>query len=403
MVPYPLLPTAGTISPDQIAGREHEIERLIQLLRAQSVVIDEFRRMGKTLLLQKFEYLGNKKDLGNKAIYFTVQNTQQVTEFTDTLLDTLRSEQNHSWLKIGYNKLKKLYNNVKPEEVQFGEITFKLPEFTTRWKDSLTACIEDIADREHKKGELLTLILDEFPMMLWNWIQNNRAQEAIELLDTLRTIRHNLKEKGNIRFVICGSIGLGIVLRHLKEKFKYTGEAFNDAENFSVEAMTEADALFLCECLYLSGFTHTGDKEILFRAICTHTERLPFYINKIFSIISTTYGRNISAANIEKAYNDILTNPQYGDVFDQLHTRLDTYYGESAPMMQGILNELSEKEQAVDEREITAIPEADKQKIKWALERLVKEQYLLRTFTNEKRHYQFKYQLFKKWWKLNKA
>lgn len=403
MKPYPLSPTTGTIPPDKIPGREEELKNLQKLLIAQSVVIEEFRRMGKTLLLQKLEYITLKNNLPNKAIYFTVQNVKNAKEVTDQLLDTLRKEEKHAGLKITWNKCKALYNKLKPEKIDIKDVSFKLPEFKSYWKEALTACLEDIAEYKQEKGKGITLILDELPIMLWNWIQNKNAAEATELLDTLRTIGQTLNSKSNVRFVICGSIGMSVVLDHLRENYSYTGEPFNDSENFSVEAMSETDGLFLCECLYLSGFKGSKDNTENFKKICTLTENLPFYINKIFSIIDISYSSFLSEENIDKAYQDILTNPKHSDVFDQLHTRLTTYYTGKAKLMQQILNFLSDQTNVVVEKKIIETFENDEADIKKALERLTKEEYLKRIFVEDKRHYQFKYQLFKKWWSLNKA
>lgn len=403
MTPYPLSPTTGTIPPDKIPGRDKEIGNLKKLLLAQSVIIEEFRRMGKTLLLQKFEYITLRDNLPVKAIYFTVQNVKNASEITDQLLDTLRKEEKHAGLKIAWNKCKSLYNKIKPEQIDVKDISFKLPDFRLHWKEALTACLEDIAEHKQVKGKGITLILDELPIMLWGWIQNKNAVEAIELLDTLRVIGQTLNKKSNLRFIICGSIGMSVVLDHLRENYQYTGEPFNDAENFSVEAMSENDGMFLCECLYLSGFTADKDREKHFKKICELTECLPFYINKIFSIIDINYGSALTAATIEKAYFDILSDPKYSDVFDQLHTRLTTYYGPKAVLMQKILNFLSDGDDAVSEKVILGNFEDDEQVIKKALERLTREEYLKRTFLNGKRHYNFKYTLFRKWWGMNKA
>jgi len=403
MIPYPLQPTAGSIFPDKIAGRESEIEALLILLESQSIMIEEFRRMGKTLLLQKLEYISKQKGLRNKAFYFNVQGIQDKTEVTDILLCELRQERNFSFLKTSWNRCKKLYSAIKPDEVSVADISFKLPEFRAKWKEALTACLEDIAERNKEKNELITLILDEFPMMLWGWIDSGKAADAMELLDLLRNIRQSLKENGNIRLIICGSIGMKVVLDRLREEFKYTGEPFNDTVTFSVEPMLPNDARFLCECLFLSGFTCEEEKEPLFGRVCHLTERLPFYINKMFSVIHLNYESKLSGDNVDKAYQDILTHPNYTDVFEQLHSRLTTYYGDKARLMQDILNMLSESEEPVNETVVTTGLSYEKEKTRVGLDKLVKEHYLLRTFINEKRHYGFKYQLFRKWWKLNKA
>ncbi|HAO48727.1 MAG TPA: hypothetical protein DCR35_05145, partial [Runella sp.] len=285
MKPYKLSPTAGTIADDKIVGREKEIAKMLLLLDSQSVVIEEMRRMGKTLFIKKLAY--KCKNTNNKALYFFLQGTKDLVELSDLLFSELRKEQSFGKFKIAFNGIKKLYNKLKPEEVDLDVISFKLPEWEVKWKDALSTLLEDIANRNNENDEILTIILDEFPVMLWDWIQGGKAQEAMEFLDVLRKQRQTLEAKGKVRFVVCGSIGLQVVLKHLKQKHNYMGEPFNETETFSLEAMSEEDAVFLCECLYLSDFKADieDDKLEYFKRIVAFTEGLPFHINKIFTVL----------------------------------------------------------------------------------------------------------------------
>lgn len=405
MQPYPLPPTAGTIQPNKIVGREKELDKLRQLLKAQSVTIEEFRRMGKTLLVQKLEYQSQTRSEPNKAIYFMLQGVTDVTELADVLLDTLRKEERLSWLKVAWNAVKRVYNSAKPEEVKIYDVTFKLPEFKTKWKEALTACIEDLAARTRRDDEILTLVFDEFPVMLWNWLENNKAQDAIELLDLFRKLRINQKEQGRIRFVICGSVGIQVVLNRLRQKHHYTGEPFNDTAQFRLESMSDADALFLCQCLYLAGFTHVGDIQTLHKQICQFTERLPFYINKVFQVIQIQHDAVISDETIHLASECLMNDPDQASTFDQLYQRIKIYYEPPRQnLMIAVLNLLAKRDEYVSETDIRQHMNLDSDDVLLdTLETLRKEQYLTRKIENNNRQYQFKYNLLKQWWKLNKA
>jgi hypothetical protein len=159
----------------------------------------------------------------------------------------------------------------------------------------------------------------------------------------------------------------------------------------------------LCECLFLSGFTLSENKENLINRICDLTECLPYYINKLFTIIHLCYGGKLSDENIDSAYSDMLTHPDYSEVFDQLHTRLTTYYQEKAVAMQLVLDIVSQSENWQEENNIIEQLNSHKEDATKSLERLVKERYLEKKILHDKRHYKFKYQLFRKWWRLNKA
>ena len=71
--------------------------------------------------------------------------------------------------------------------------------------------------------------------------------------------------------------------------------------------------------------------------------------------------------------------------------------------MIGVLNYLSLQIDFRLEDDLLQAIGIDKPELLDALETLWKEQYLVRTIKDSARHYQFKYNLIKQWWKLNKA
>jgi hypothetical protein len=401
--PYKISSTTGTIPDDKIPGKEKEIKKLMSLLEAQSVVVEAMRRMGKTLLLRKLAY--KSKDSNNKMMYFFLQGVKDLPELSDLLFSELRKEQSFGKPMV-FEGIRRLYNTLKPEEVKLEVISFKLPEWKTRWKEVFSTLLKDLANRNNEKDEILTLILDEFPVMIWDWIQDGKANEAMEFLDVLRQQRQTLEAKGKIRFIICGSIGLQVVLRHLKMKHNYMGEPFNETEMFPMEAMNDEDAIFLCKCLYLNDFTSENNEilEEYFALIVELTDRLPFYINKLFTVLQQNFESVLSSENIKNAFKELMTLPQHFNTFKHLHDRLTIYYPESeSKTMLLIINYLSKQNESKGESEIIAGIDLEAELIKEALMTLVSEHYLLRTFNEDTRVYSFKYQLIKKWWKINKA
>lgn len=411
MNPYLLTPTAGTIAPDKIVRRTKEIDQLKALLKGQSVVLDDIRRMGKTMLLKKFAYLSVENNEPNKAIYFIFQGTPNVNALTDVLLNELRGKGKHGWLKVQMNRCHELYKKfagtkaeVKYNDVEF---SFALPAFEGKWEDTFRACIEDLAERQTDKEETLTLIFDELPIMLWEWIATGKAREAIAFLDLLRTLHYSLKDSNRIRFIFCGSIGMEVVLTKLKHEFQYTGEPFNYTKTYHLPAMHETDAQFLCECLYLSGFQCEEETQKLtyFQQIAEGCNYLPYFINAVFSVIQIDHESLISSHTISKAIRSLLTDTgSTFDVFKQLDERLTTYYHATANIMRSCLNELAKAKDSLAEEDLKRQLPFEENETHTALETLWRDQLLTRTFDgNENRHYQFKYNLIKQWWKLNKA
>lgn len=402
MKPYKLSPTQGTIPANKIVGREKDIQKLEKMLESQSVVIEEIRRMGKTLFLQKYGF--QTKD-NQHVIYFTLQGVTSVNELIDILITKLRSEQSYKGLKIAWDKIRKVYNSTKTD-IDIGEITFRLPEFKSKWKDVLAACLQDIAHRKKKDKETLVIILDELPIMIWNWIINGNAEQAKEFLDVLRKHRQLLESTGSVRFVVCGSIGMQVVLKRLKDKYSYTGEPFNDAARYSIGAMSDEEACFLCECLFLDDFIIEPEKnkEELLKSVCNYAENLPFYINRLFSIIRNKFDDVITIDNIKKSYHLLLNDPQESKVLKQLEDRITTYYHkDEANCMKAILSFISQRDKKTSQKKILKEIDFKENIVKECLHTLLSENYLIRELDGTKKRFSFKYKIVKKWWNINMA
>lgn len=411
MQPYPLTPTAGTIQPDKIVGRAREINQLKTLLEGQSVVVDDIRRMGKTMLLKKFAYLSVENNEANKAIYFMFQGTPTVSALTDVLLNELRIKERHGWLKVQMNRCHELYQKFAgiKAEVKYQDIAFSfaLPAFDGKWSDTFRACIEDLADRQADKNETLTLIFDELPIMLWDWIKNGKEADAMAFLDLLRSLHYSLKDGNRIRFIFCGSIGMEVVLSKLKQDFQYTGEPFNYTKKYHLPPMDETDASFLCEFLFLSGFHCEVEtqRSTYFRQINEACNNLPYFINAVFATLQISHDSLLSEQKIKAAIRSILTDTgSTFDVFKQLDERLTTYYPNTANVMRSCLNELAKSPTPVAEDALKSQFPFDEAVTQSALETLWRDELLVRTFDeNDNRQFTFKYNLIKQWWKLNKA
>lgn len=196
-----------------------------------------------------------------------------------------------------------------------------------------------------------------------------------------------------------------VVLDRLRRMHRYTGEPFNDTKSFRLEPMNDADALFLCQCLALSGFVCSGDSTQLYQRIYRFAENLPFYINTIFQLIQSHDNGELNDITIDKAQDILLNDPDEAKVFNQLHQRIGIYYEPSkADRMIAILNQLASQDDFASENDLQQHITADnKAQLLDAVETLWKEQYLIRKIENGSRCYQFKYNLIKQWWKLNKA
>lgn len=412
MTPYPLSPTAGTITGDKVVGRLDEIKKLKQLLNGQSVVINDIRRLGKTLLLQKLAYLSIENDEPNKAIYFIFQGKDSLQSLTDVILNELRSKGKHGWLKVSMHRCHALYQKLTGSKVDITyqdiEFSLALPQFETRWDVAFRACIEDLADRQAEKDETLTLIFDELPIMLWAWISVGKANDAMAFLDLLRNIHYSLKDSSRIRFIFCGSIGMNVVLAKLRHDHSYTGEPLNYTKEYHLPPMSDADAIFLCECLYLSSFQcdTLDNKQAHFQRIIQNCNGLPYFINGVFTILQTEHDSLLSAHTVDQALLSIVSDTgSVFDVFKQLDVRLTTYYpAGQTKIMYACLKLLARAQAPIAEDALVSQLPFEEQETQNALSILWQDQLLVRTFdVNGARYFAFKYNIIQRWWKLNKA
>jgi hypothetical protein len=130
-----------------------------------------------------------------------------------------------------------------------------------------------------------------------------------------------------------------------------------------------------------------------------------FTLSIIFNLIQTEFDYNISEDNLTNAYQLIINDPKNHKAFNQLVDRLEIYY----PTIQNnemikILNVLSKQTDFIDEEILYEQLDIDrKDSLNRNLYILLSDHYLVREIREEKRAYKFKYQIFREWWKINKA
>ncbi|MDR6919305.1 hypothetical protein [Chryseobacterium sp. 2987] len=408
---FPLTPSTGTLKDEQIIGREKEIYNILRALSVQSITLEEMRRMGKTLLLKKLVYLCNHNKVPDqfkkenfKAIYFSLQGQQNLGEVIDKLIQGFNGFK--KWYKIDLAKtgefIAKLVSSIKVD-VYGAEFSVNLPEYQRSWKKIFFQTLENVGENLQKDNSKLILILDELPIMLWEWYQAGRHAEVTEFLDILRERRQELENKG-LRFVYCGSIGIKVILQTLRRTLNYTGEPTNDMREFNVTSFSEEESSFLMECYLLSGYTiDTGKKAKIFKLIHELCDGLPFYIAHLFLIIQSEFNLEVNEDNIRKFHHLILNDASYQKAFKQLTERLVIYYKDDSKLMSKVLSLISRADHPVSESEIITQIDAEDEKIKNILEILTEDHYFIKTAGSDGRTYSFKYKIFKEWWRINKA
>lgn len=185
-------------------GREDLIEKLWMSLENGNVLIEAPRRFGKTgAMYQLLDY----PRYSYKPIFMNVQEIRSASNFIVELLAKLIHEQQfRRILSSVWDKTKDFGNYIRnlPAEIDIGGVKVKIREQLNHSADWLSYG-DRVMSLLVKEDLPLLLLIDEFPIMIWEIAQRD-PEETKNLLRWLRTIR--LAPDTTTRFVFGGSINL---------------------------------------------------------------------------------------------------------------------------------------------------------------------------------------------------
>jgi AAA+ ATPase superfamily predicted ATPase len=384
----------GQLSPTEVIGREKDIKRIWRSLQRQSVILVSERRIGKTSILKKM-----RDDAGtSKKIYF--RDLEGITSPLDFVEIVLRDAQAHLSVKQkSAVKFQKLLAHVAGLEIGAAGFALKLPQAAaSHWKDLLLKVVEDLLDDD--EDSVIYFFWDEIPLMLYNIKQLKGEPVAMEILDTLRSLRQT---HHRLRMVFTGSVGLHHVLSSLR-KAGYANDPTNDMDLIDVLPLQHNDATELCRLLLEGENLVPVQREQFASAAASALDGFPFYIHHLVDEISRRE-EITSSQQLEEIISTALTDPQDRWHLRYYRERIDTYYSkEERPLALGCLDALSlEKPLNFDELLNVvklAVPDVDDEALREVLTRLMRDHYVLQTADNK---YQFRFPLIKRAWQMQRS
>ena len=387
--------TGGILKPNQVIGREAEVEEMIRILKRQSINLSALRRSGKSSLLSKL----NLKLTGLeqfKSIYLEVEGISNCDSFIEKLYLKFKADK---IIKEGaIKKIDKAFDNLlgRFSSVEIPGFSAALNKRRQLWEKQLDELLAEAIKANPDK--LIIISLDEFSIML-DKIEDRK--EASELIGILRSVMHNEPFKSAIRFIYCGSIGIDLVLDKIKNAGNNIGQPLNHMYDYILNPLTNENALFLAKCFDKGCKTNLSEVDMKY--ICKLGENIPYYIDALFSLIR--YQSN-NKETIQEAYQTILENPNNKFEFKHFYERITLHYPDKDTSF-SILNFLSKSSKPKTEKAILNHLGSE-QPIKRndlinELDRLRTDDYLVRKIKNEERVYRFKYEILRKWWKINKS
>jgi hypothetical protein len=301
----------GQIPPSEVIGRDQLIRRLWRVLDRQSLVLSAERRMGKTCIIQKMVAEAPQDKL---PIYHDLEGIRTPLEFVETVFHDVEGYLGRLQRTAG--RVREWLAHLAGMEI---DSVIKLPDAVApHWKTLLTKTIEDLVEQQDRT---LIFFWDEMPLMLYNIKQQSGEAAAIEILDTLRSLRQMHR---GLRMVFTGSVGLHNVITSLK-RAGYANDPTNDMATEDVPALSpDAARELACQLVKGEGL-QTDDLQETIRAIVTAVDCIPFFIHHIVDEIAQL-GSTVDVATIGEVVDACLT-----DSYDRWHLRyycerIDTYY-----------------------------------------------------------------------------
>ena len=386
----PITPsTGGAVSPNNIIGRDTEINLFWGILKKQGIALFAERRLGKSSILRKMEADGHK---GFIPIYKPIEGISSPENIAAVLLD--RVKEMNLIDEGAFKKLENIYNKATGVVEEIKGIKLKKLEYT--WQKQLFYLFIKLTEKHTDKK--IVIMLDEFSIFL----DKLKKDEASTVIGFLRNITFENEFK-NIRFIYCGSIGIDLVLDKIIDDGHNIGDPLNHMKKHELEPFTYENAIYFGQCLNLGCELNISDEQII--QICNRANNIPYFIDIVFDKISKAKETNRKA--IDDAFESILDDTKGKESIKHFYDRIEDFYPNFKVSIY-ILNFISKSPLEVTETEIsnnvlTNTTDTDRIEINREIERLRNDGYLLRIIKNDERFYNFKYSLLKSWWKRNKA
>lgn len=382
----------GQIDIKAVIGRDELIKLLWDTVDLQSMIITAERRIGKTTVMKK---MTGEPVTGWLPVYQDLESCHTAAEFAMAVYREV-----HRFL----SKKEKFTRRTKEFLTSLGGIEIgglvKLPEQAEApWKDVLTRTIEDLMQENDLSSRLL-FFWDEMPFMLMNIRNGQGEQVAMQVLDHLRWLRQT---HGGLRMVITGSIGLHHVITSLKDK-NYGNSPVNDMARIDVPPLAEDDAVDLATLLIAGEDLTAPDPAAAARQIANEADYFAFYVHHIVRGLKVG-GFDATPDNATKVVAAHMVDPN--DPWELLHykERIKIYYPGDQKTVLLILDHLAVQPDNASVSELLSILKGassfdDRERLLDLLSLMERDHYLKRA---EDGHYQFRFPLIRRWWKLNRG
>lgn len=381
----------GQLDPAEVVGRDDLIRRLWRVLERQSLVLTAERRMGKTSIVKKMNVEADPELL---TVFHDLEGLRSPLEFARLVFEDVQQ-----YLSRRQRTCERVRSFLS--EIGGGSLAsvVTLPQIDpSHWKPLLVKTIEDLIEHQDRT---LVFFWDEVPLMLHEIKQSSGEAVAMELLDTLRSLR---QMNSRLRMVFTGSIGLHNVILSLK-KSGHPNSPINDMLAVEVPSLAQKDAEHLAGLLLDGEGIATPDREKVCEAIAHQADYIPYFIHHLVDRMAGL-GNAVTVETVGDAMTSFLTDPIDPWNLRHYRERVDIYYEPPRrPVILGLLDVLSTADSPLPFSDVfnrlkSKIATEDREAVLESLSSLQSDHYLLQDSAGG---YRFRYPLIQRWWRFHRG
>ena len=382
----------GQLAPHNIVGRDKLIDQMWTILRGRSIYMNDLRRVGKTMILDKMRasppagWLVIKRDL--EGFHTAAEFATRAYRNSEELLSTTT---------VGLRRMKELLGELRGAEIAG---ILKLPNGTAApWKEVLRRTLSDLEEQATAEDKRIVFLWDEVSFLVDNVRQREGAATAMEILDLLRSLSQECRR---IRFVLTGSVGLHHVLTELRSE-GYANSPLNQMERVTPGPLAPEDAELLASKL-LRGAGFRDDKSrACARTVADAVGNVAFYIHKLISRLPQ--GQPLDPALVEATLEREIAHPDNDWDFAHYRNRLHSYYEKDEKLVLAVLDAVAAAEtplsfQGLLKQLSSQALFEDREHLRDLLKLLEQDHYLRRDTSGG---YAFRFTLIRRWWRFDRS
>lgn len=380
----------GRIPSGQVFGRDQLIRRIWGILDGRSLVLSGLRRIGKTQVITK---MVEEAPQGKLAIYRDLEGVRDPVEFVEIFFRDV--ETYLSGMKRIAARTRRLLEQIAGSE--FGPAKFPAV-VAPHWKPVLTNIVDDLVEHQDRP---IIFFWDEVPLMLYNIKRDHGEAEAMELLDTLRSLR---QMHPGLRMVFTGSISIHLVISALK-RGGYANDPTNDMEHLDVPPLLLADAKELARQLLEGEGIQVNDIDATAGALARAVDGIPYFLHHVVEQATSKDGA-LDTAIVISLVDESLADPMDRWHLRHFRERIGVYYEPTErPIVMSLLDIMAslpngERFDQLFDLTKAKIAVEDEELVRTLLMLLQRDHYIVQLADGR---FQFRFPLIKKWWRLHRG